>query len=304
MHIAGDKREYSLKEALENLKKEGKADKIVDHTVVFVALVSVEGANPNGSPDDGLPRVKRNGIGFMSDGCIKRKLRNRLQDMGEPILYKMDYRADDGYKGLQERLDGNENMKALAKSKTASDRDYRSVSCREWTDVRLFGEVIPSKGSNAIGVKGPVSINEVRSFDPVRIEEVSITKSMNAKATKDGKRAPDTMGSKAYVEYGLYAVRGGITAIDARETGITYADVEKLKYALMTMFEGDASAARPIGSMEVTDLVWYDETGGYNPHKLHKTVTASAKTDYLTCYEDYDVSINVPEGLTPEIYKC
>lgn len=56
----------------------------------FAVLFTVEKANPNGDPLDGnRPRVDVDGYGEMSDVCIKRKIRNRLQDMGEKSLYSL-----------------------------------------------------------------------------------------------------------------------------------------------------------------------------------------------------------------------
>jgi CRISPR-associated protein Csd2 len=50
----------------------------------FAALIMVNNANPNGDPLNGnRPRETNEGYGEISDVCIKRKIRNRLQDMGE-----------------------------------------------------------------------------------------------------------------------------------------------------------------------------------------------------------------------------
>ena len=49
----------------------------------FVGIISVNHANPNGDPLSGnRPREDYNGFGEISDVCLKRKIRNRLQDMG------------------------------------------------------------------------------------------------------------------------------------------------------------------------------------------------------------------------------
>ena len=49
----------------------------------FEVLVMVKNANPNGDPLNGnRPRETYDGYGEISDVCIKRKIRNRLQDMG------------------------------------------------------------------------------------------------------------------------------------------------------------------------------------------------------------------------------
>ena len=53
----------------------------------FEVLVMVQNANPNGDPLNGnRPRETYDGFGEISDVCIKRKIRNRLQDMGENIF--------------------------------------------------------------------------------------------------------------------------------------------------------------------------------------------------------------------------
>lgn len=307
MHINGETKEYNLNEALETLKKEGKADKVIDHKITFTALVSVDRANPNGNPDDGLPRTDSDGFGLISDVCVKRKLRNRLQNMGEPIFVQAEEYCNDGFKSLHDRLKENENMKAIAKSKNPDA--YKKATYKEWTDVRMFGAVFAYKGGDTVscGVHAPVSIRTAKSYDPIEIEEMSITKSVNGETMEDGKKSPDTMGgSKSFVKYGLYAVNGNISVQQSELTGMTYADAEKLKYAMMTMFEGDASAARPAGSMEVTDLIWYEQNskiGQYSPAKLHRSVSAVSEKASPSCYEDYKISVNVPEGLTPEIYK-
>ena len=61
----------------------------------FEVLVMVKNANPNGDPLNGnRPRETYDGYGEISDVCIKRKIRNRLQDMGENIFVQSDDRSD------------------------------------------------------------------------------------------------------------------------------------------------------------------------------------------------------------------
>lgn len=57
----------------------------------FVVLVSVTNANSNGDPLNGnRPRTDYNGYGEISDVCIKRKIRNRMQDMGNSVFVQSD----------------------------------------------------------------------------------------------------------------------------------------------------------------------------------------------------------------------
>ncbi len=72
----------------------------------FAVIVSVQHANPNGDPLNGnRPRVTYEGFGEISDVAIKRKIRNRLQDMGHKIFVQSDDNRVDDYGSLRERAD-------------------------------------------------------------------------------------------------------------------------------------------------------------------------------------------------------
>ena len=52
----------------------------------FTLFVSATNANPNGDPLNGnRPRTNLDGYGEISAECIKRKIRNRIQDLGGRI---------------------------------------------------------------------------------------------------------------------------------------------------------------------------------------------------------------------------
>ena len=72
----------------------------------FTLFISVRNANPNGDPLNGnRPRVNYSGCGEISDVCIKRKIRNRMQDLGQKIFVQSDDRTDDTYTSLKDRAD-------------------------------------------------------------------------------------------------------------------------------------------------------------------------------------------------------
>ena len=76
----------------------------LEKKIDFVAFVSVTMANGNGDPLNGnRPRTDYNGFGEISDVCIKRKIRNRMQDPGHKIFVQSEYRSDDGFGSLSER---------------------------------------------------------------------------------------------------------------------------------------------------------------------------------------------------------
>ena len=180
----------------------------------FAVFFTVNKANPNGDPLNGnRPREDFEGYGELSDVCIKRKIRNRLQDMGEEIFVQSNDRANDGFKSLKERSDSirekNENEETLAKK-----------SCEKWIDVRSFGQVFAFKGDKlSVGVRGPVSVQTAVSVEPIEITTMQITKSVNSES-KEGK-ASDTMGSKNRVEFGLYVIKGSINHQLAEKTGFS-----------------------------------------------------------------------------------
>ncbi len=277
----------------------------LENKIDFMVLVSVRNANPNGDPLNGnRPRTTYTGNGEISDVCIKRKLRNRLQDMGEGIFVQSDERCDDGFGSLSERAG------ATIASYTSKD-DYAAQACRKWIDVRAFGQVFAyKKGKDkdgiSVGVRGPVSIHQALSMSPVDINSMQITKSVNSEPTNDGKKSSDTMGAKHMVEFGLYQIKGAINVQLAEKTGFTEEDAEKLKESLRTLFINDSSSARPDGSMEVLKLYWWrhnNKIGQYSSAKVHQSVEITPKDGvaYPKSPEDYDIILQPLEGLVPDI---
>ena len=279
---------------------------VLDHKIDFAAIISVTKANPNGDPLNGnRPRQNYDGKGEMSDVCIKRKIRNRLQDMGDSIFVQSQDRTDDGFQSLRDRADSNETLKkALVdkKSKITSD-EFASVACSEWTDVRSFGQVFAFKGSElSVGVRGPVSIQTAVSVDPVDVTSMQITKSVNS--TTSDTKGSDTMGMKHLVEFGVYVLKGSINTQLAEKTGFTNEDAEKIKMALQTLFANDVSSARPDGSMEVNKVYWWEHTsklGQYSSAKVHRLLSLEKKTEHPSSFEDYAVELASLDNLNVEI---
>ena len=179
----------------------------LQNKIDFVALIAVSGANPNGDPTAANePRIDYDDFSEISDVCIKRKIRNRMQDLGHRVFVQSNDRCDDGFGSLSER--------ASAELKGVRDRDeYVKKACETWLDVRSFGQVFAfrDKQGESIGVRGPVSLHQARSVSPVEVASFQITKSVNGSASSEkGKRTSDTMGMKHFVRFGLYEVKGSI----------------------------------------------------------------------------------------------
>ncbi|GAK05753.1 CRISPR-associated protein, Csd2 family [Geomicrobium sp. JCM 19037] len=280
--------------------------KNLDKKIDFAVVISVEKANPNGDPLNGnRPRQNYEGYGEISDVAIKRKIRNRLQDMGQPVFVQSDDRKDDGFKSLKARAESDENLAKMLKDNKASVDQFSIIACENWMDVRSFGQVFAFSSSKiSVGVRGPVSIHPAISIDPVNIVSTQITKSVNS-VTGD-KKSSDTMGMKHRVDFGVYLFKGSINTQLAEKTGFTYEDAEKIKQALVTLFENDTSSARPDGSMEVHNVYWWEHSsalGQYSSAKVHRSLQIKAKTETPTAFDEdnYAVELHELEGLTPEV---
>ena len=74
------------------------------HKVDFAIIISVKNANPNGDPLNGnRPRTDYDGHGEITDVCLKRKIRDRLQEGGHSIFVQSDEKKKDGMTSLQAR---------------------------------------------------------------------------------------------------------------------------------------------------------------------------------------------------------
>ncbi len=286
---------------------------VLQNKIDFAVIIEVKNANANGDPLNGnMPRTTYDGFGEMSDVCLKRKIRNRLLDMGEKIFVQSDDKNIDGYDSLRDRADNNPAFKAeLVKGKKADKDTAAKVACEEWADVRAFGQVFAFKGAElSLGIRGPVSVHPAFSIEPIDITSLQITKSVNSESTKDGKggKASDTMGMKHRVDFGVYLLKGSINVQLAETTGFSEDDAEKIKEALRTLFVNDSSSARPDGSMEVVKLYWWKHNckiGQYSTKKVHDSVIITRKEGVSVAkrIEDYDITYKALDGLELEVIE-
>ncbi|BFN00213.1 type I-C CRISPR-associated protein Cas7/Csd2 [Moraxella osloensis] len=254
----------------------------------FALIIGVKNANPNGDPLNGnRPRTDFEGNGEITDVCLKRKIRDRLQEDGESIFVQSDEKKNDGMTSLKNRAyDENVGLgkKAFETKKgenLESKRDATAkLACDKWFDVRAFGQVFAFKADDksadgvSIPIRGPVTIQSAFSLEPVDITSTQITKSVSGEG--DGsKKGSDTMGMKHRVDEGIYVTFGAITPQLAERTGFSDDDANKIKETLVKLFEGDASSARPEGSMQVKKVIWWEhnsKSGQYSSAKVHNSL--------------------------------
>lgn len=277
----------------------------------FTILFDVENGNPNGDPDAAnMPRVDpETGLGLVTDVCIKRKIRNYVEDVKEGAEGYKIYIREGTPLNTSDKLAYTAVLgegKKLEKKDPEIDRKLRDFMCDNFYDVRTFGAVMTTFVKDKLNcgqVRGPVQIGFARSIDPIVRQEVSITR-VAITTEADFEKKGNEMGRKHIVPYALYRADGFISANLARRvTHFSEDDLALLWEAIINMFENDHSAAR--GKMAVRKLIIFRhdaELGNAPSHKTLGLVTVNrrAGVEVARSFEDYEVRIDkehCPEGV-------
>ncbi len=260
----------------------------LSNKVDFAVILRVKNANPNGDPlNDNRPRTDYNGLGEITDVCLKRKIRDRLTESGKLIFVQSDDRKTDDATSLSDRA-----SKALKDA--FGGPEMARLACEIWFDVRAFGQLFALKakkkakdetGSDtgvSVPIRGPVTVQSAFSIEPVDVTSTQITKSVSSEG--DGtKRGSDTMGMKHRVDSAVYVFFGSMNPQLAERTGFSDEDAEAIKAVLPKLFENDASSARPEGSMAVLKVLWWRHNcraGQYSSAKVHGTLAVQSNGEY------------------------
>ena len=254
----------------------------------FAIIITATKCNPNGDPlNNNIPRHDINGYGEISNVCIKRKIRDRLYESGENILIMDNQYVTDGAYSIKERA----SRAKFPKEFEADPVLYRKAVCKQWLDVRTFGQVFAYKsksGPVSVGVRGPVSIGIATSLETVDIEELKIVKITNTdKNTVEKDKT--TISEKYIVNKAAYVEYGSVYPQLASITGFDDSDLEKVKDAMIHIFDNDASSFRPSGSMECT-LIWAEHSsknGSASSAKVHRSFGIQPKNEFP--YFEHDI---------------
>ena len=288
---------------------------VIKNRYEFVILFDVVNGNPNGDPDAGnMPRVDpETGLGLVTDVCLKRKIRNFVEDVKEDadgyrIYIKDQVPLNRSDAEALSALGVDKDLKAAKKNDSDLDRKIRDYMCSHYYDIRAFGAVMTTfvKGALNCGqVRGPVQLGFARSIDPILPQEVTITR-IAITTEADAEKKGTEMGRKYIVPYGLYRAEGYVSANLARKvTGFSEEDLQLLWQAILNMFENDHSAAR--GKMAVRELIVFkheSELGNAPAYKLFDAVQVERRedVDVPRRYGDYIVTVdeNLPAGVSCE----
>ncbi|BBD22117.1 type I-C CRISPR-associated protein Cas7/Csd2 [Streptococcus constellatus] len=262
---------------------------MLEHKIDFMVTIEVREANANGDPLSGnMPRTDAKGHGLISDVAIKRKIRNRMQDFGCPTFVQAGDRIEDEFRSLEKRFSNQFTSKD-------SDAEIEEKANQLWMDVRSFGQVFTYL-KKSIGVRGPVSLNMAKSLEPIVISSLQITRSTNGmEAKNESGRSSDTMGTKHFVDYGVYVIKGSINPNFAEKTGFSDEDAEVIKKALISLFENDASSARPEGSMRVREVFWFthsNKLGNVSSARVFDLIEFDKEKQDKDNYDDYSIHLN------------
>lgn len=273
----------------------------LENKIDFAIIFSVKNANPNGDPLNGnRPRIDYDGYGEITDVCLKRKIRNRLMAKKYSIFVQSDENKIDGMPSLKARAESDEfglGKDAFIRTQTTPDKTAK-LACEKWLDVRTFGQLFAFKNTAndgvSIPIRGPVSIQSAFSVEPVSVTSTQITKSVSGEG--DGtKKSSDTMGMKHRVDSATYITFGSMNPQLSERTGFNNDDAETIKSVLPKLFEGDASSARPEGSMAIEKVIWWQhnsKAGQYSSAKVHRTLSVKS---------DGSFELDKLDGLAPEL---
>lgn len=273
----------------------------------FILLFDVRDGNPNGDPDaNNMPRTDPlTGQGLITDGCIKRKIRNYVSFIRDEIAnrnlsqqYDIYCKEKSVYEEVQAQMAKEMGLELTKKGKNAEQlQQLRNKLLEKFYDIRTFGAVLPAGKLNVPKVTGPVQISFARSVDPINVMTHTITSTSVAsiEESKNSDGFNQTFGQKHTVTYGLYLVTGHINGGDAIKTGFSQDDLNLFWEALDNMFEYDRSSAR--GEMTTRKLIIFKHPSYLGKCKAQEcfdrvNVTLKDPTKTVTGYSDYLITLD------------
>jgi CRISPR-associated protein Csd2 len=246
-------------------------DPTVRHDAVF--LFDVTDGNPNGDPDAGnRPRVDDDTQhGLVTDVALKRKIRDTLAlAAGDNPRYGIFVQA--GY-ALNTRLEQSyaETGLTIEEKKITPEQAQaaRAWLCEHYADIRLFGAVLSTGKTNALGqIRGPLQLGMARSIHPIYPADHTITRVTQTTQADIDKGQTTEMGGKWTVAYGLYRVELYYSATRGQQTGVDALDLELVYRSLEMMFDHDRSATR--GTLSPRGLYVFSHSDAFGDAPAHR----------------------------------
>lgn len=263
------------------------------NTIQYELYIHVNGANPNGDPNNGgRPRLDNNGYGVICQYCLKKKIRKAAEmivkvypDKYDPDKFGIFLSERDGltkvekteneYKPIETSQVEGKGGKNAKKDDKKNQKVWPVLRDKFW-DLRVFGELGNAFSGQSEQVSCGVSVPEGRSIDTVedKITDIPFTSSVPHGVVKKGKGGADTadnaegdgeeggkgekvtgkMGTLSMVSNSLYKFLISISPSGCERNMVTDLDLELFERALCNPFIDDLSNTRPSGTMSVAKL--------------------------------------------------
>jgi CRISPR-associated protein Csd2 len=252
---------------------------------------------------------------LVTDVALKRKIRDTLALAGaDNPRYGIFVQAGYALNTRIEQSVSETGVKLDSKTKITREQadTARTWLCEHYADIRLFGAVLSTGNTNALGqIRGPLQLGMARSIDPVYPTDHTITRVTQTKQADIDKGESTEIGGKWTVAYGLYRVELYYSANRGIQTGVDTTDLDLLYRSLEMMFDHDRSATR--GTLTPRGLYVFnhaDSFGNAPAHQLLDRVrvttrelhTSRGEHDVIPRrFSDYVVSVDddeLPTGVS------
>lgn len=257
----------------------------MEYSYRMMVLFDCEMCNPNGDPGTGYPRIRTSDDrGYITSQAIKYKVKKWFNHMGYPLLHYIE--------------DPDETVKnrILGKEKSLGENELMKRAL-DYIDVRLFG-ALDMSGDFVLKIKGPVSVGEAISYEPVNLVEANVNRGYKVDVKVTEKGDVENSGSsfnniRPLIEYGLFSFFSGIDSRMGNKVGVSDEDVEKLIDAYIHLFNIDYSTLRPLGSMLIRNVIVWKWKGEkkVNDRQLIDMVKVNISNEQTFNRSRYDIKI-------------
>lgn len=266
----------------------------------FLFLLEAKDCNPNGDPDaNNMPRTDpETSQGIITDVALKRKIRDYVAEtQKDESKYKIYIEKGVSLLSQRERafeeLQKNTPEDIPEKDQPAKLQEWL---CHNFFDIRMFGAVMGMSNANAGQVRGPLQITFLRSFDPVLVQDNSITR-----VAQEDKDEHGTFGEKYTIPYGLYSGHGFWNPAFAKRTGADSNDLLVFWNALLNAYELERTSSKGLINIRQVLVFSHESSLGLAPaFSLFDRVKVEKNTDNPRNFQDYDLTINtdnLPSGV-------
>lgn len=259
--------------------------KLVANRYEMMRLEVAENCNPGGDPNaNNAPRTI--GIldqyGVITDVSHKREIRDYITAAyghlpGYEVMIQQGASINKAIAEAVFEANDVDRISALPNTKDGpvnlKTKESAAIMTNRYIDVRTFGGVL-STGLNAGQVTGPVQVAMSKSYHPIEIEDLTITRMAYTESPKnpetiedfekEERERPDdvkrTFGQKWIVPFELYPRHYTVSAYRAQQTGFTEEDLERMFEAIVQTCDFNVSSSK-FGRWPATPLIIFKHIG-------------------------------------------